>query len=95
MDTRLTPQPDQAIPRPPTVNGSALPPRAVPVDESLAQLPHGAGNRVKPVHTVPYGRAPRASDNLPWAAALLGLLTFLLVRGSLTDDGNVTLVPAR
>jgi hypothetical protein len=32
---------------------------------------------------------------LPWAAALLGLLTFLLVRESLTDDGHVTLVPER
>ncbi|GAA3563190.1 hypothetical protein GCM10022222_53680 [Amycolatopsis ultiminotia] len=32
---------------------------------------------------------------LPWAAALLGLLSFLLVRGSLTDDGYITLAYAK
>ncbi|MBB4683461.1 hypothetical protein [Amycolatopsis jiangsuensis] len=32
---------------------------------------------------------------LPWAAALLGLLSFLLVRESLTDDGYITLAYAK
>ncbi|WP_233574192.1 glycosyltransferase family protein [Amycolatopsis panacis] len=32
---------------------------------------------------------------LPWAAALLGLLSFLLVHGSLTDDGYITLAYAK
>lgn len=65
------------------------------VDESVVTMPEDAGSRVKPrSHSAVRSRSVRFRW-LPWAAALLGLLTFLLVRGSLTDDGYITLAYAK
>lgn len=65
------------------------------VDESVVTIPEDADSRVEP-HTSSAVRSRSVRFRwLPWAAALLGLLSFLLVRGSLTDDGYITLAYAK